>query len=214
MNYSSIGNEFAAALVRVQGSIEGAIKDTRNDFFKSKYADLASCWDACREALQKNSIAVLQFPSQAKDGHIALTTHLVHGPTGDVMSGTFELPMKDPTNAQAGGSAITYARRYALCSIIGICPEDDDGNAASAPKKGSANSSKATVQTTEDVSGKHEAGYRARFVTSSNLDDRKRIYGELKMSSVQEPNKTELLKFMADKITAEKNAMISSGDYK
>ena len=53
-------NELALALSKVQGEIDGAIKDANNPFFKSKYADLTSCWQACREQLSKNNIAVVQ----------------------------------------------------------------------------------------------------------------------------------------------------------
>lgn len=45
-------NELAAALAKAQGQIEGAKKSSSNPFFKSKYADLAECWNTCREALK------------------------------------------------------------------------------------------------------------------------------------------------------------------
>jgi hypothetical protein len=143
-------NELAAALAKAQGEMEGAKKDAKNPFFSSKYADLASVWDACREPLSTNGLAVVQFPKteylttpepyewQAKSGEkrygvrvvtvVSVLTRLVHC-SGQFMEDACStmLPTGDP---QAVGSAITYLRRYALQSVAGIAPEDDDGNGA------------------------------------------------------------------------------------
>lgn len=120
----------AAALSKAQGSMTGATKHADNPFFKSKYADLASVWDACREPLSTNGLAVVQTVDDANDnGRIAVETVLMHA-SGEWISGRIAMkPVKD--DPQAFGSAITYARRYGLQAIVGIAPEDDDGNAAS-----------------------------------------------------------------------------------
>ena len=134
-------NELALALSKVQGEIEGAIKDALNPHFKSKYADLTSCWDACREQLNKHEIAVVQSNDDT-DTHLCLTTTLIHK-SGQWIDGTLKMERKvddkgarRDMNAQQIGSAITYFRRYALCSMIGICPEDDDANAISQKNDG------------------------------------------------------------------------------
>lgn len=131
MSWSSatIG-ELATALSKVQGVLEGAPKSSSNPFFKSKYADLATVWDTCREPLAKNGLAVIQLCIPASDpSKIAVNTILVHT-SGEWVSGVIEMkPVKD--DPQAIGSAITYARRYGLQAIVGIAPEDDDGNEAS-----------------------------------------------------------------------------------
>lgn len=184
MERTEISVGFAGALVKAQGEIEGAIKGKKNPGFQnSKYADLASCWDACRESLQQNHIAVLQWPSEAPHGSIGLRTTLVYGDTGETLSEAFQMPLKDPSNPQAAGSAITYARRYALCSVIGICPEDDDGNAAAriqpAPKV-------KPQETTVD--------YKDLMVKASgDVAKMKTVYTDLKNSQVDEPGKTALL---------------------
>jgi len=121
-------NELAMALSKAQGEITGALKDSANPFFKSKYADLASCWDACRPALAKNAIAVIQIP-EVIDGHLYLTTTLAHS-SGQWMRGSLPCNPKDASD-QATGSSITYARRYALAAFVGIAQVDDDGNASS-----------------------------------------------------------------------------------
>lgn len=117
----------AAALAKAQGEMQGAVKDSENPFFSSKYADLASVWDACRAALSKNGLAVIQMPRSDENG-IEVETVLAHS-SGEWMSETLRMPVVK-TDAQKVGSAITYARRYALAAFVGVAPEDDDGNAA------------------------------------------------------------------------------------
>lgn len=120
----------SAALAKAQSEIEGATKDKTNPHFKSAYADLASVWEACRKALTKNGLAVMQ-PVSAEDAKVTVTTILTHS-TGEYLAS--ELTMTATQNTPQGiGSCITYARRYALASMVGVAPEDDDGNAASQP---------------------------------------------------------------------------------
>jgi hypothetical protein len=122
--------ELVTALSKAQGQIENANKSSDNPFFKSKYADLASVWDACRQPLSSNGLAIIQTIDDAiEDGRVCVETLLAHS-SGQWISHRIRLkPVKD--DAQAIGSAITYARRYGLQSLVGIAPEDDDGNAAS-----------------------------------------------------------------------------------
>lgn len=124
---------FAKAFIAAQKAMEGAKKGSQNPAFKSRYADLASCVEAVMPALNEAGIGCLQFP--VFDGEtISLTTTLLHETGASV---TTTLKMR-PTKAdpQGVGSAITYARRYALLAVAGVAPEDDDGNAASAPGEG------------------------------------------------------------------------------
>jgi uncharacterized protein YukE len=122
----------ATALSKTQASVEGAVKGKVNPAFKSKYADLASVWEACREALTENGLSVLQSPGEVADGRMAMTTQLMHS-TGEWVRGTLTIPL-GKVDAQAYGSATTYARRYALAAFVGVAPEDDDGNAAAAAR--------------------------------------------------------------------------------
>lgn len=118
------------ALVAAQAAMSGAKKDQINPHFKSKYADLASVWEAIREPLTRNGLCLLQEPQRCETG-ILLETTLAHS-SGEWRSSTFYMPVESQrmTNAQAYGSALTYARRYASMAICGIAPEDDDGQAA------------------------------------------------------------------------------------
>lgn len=127
----SIG-ALAKSLCRAQSQVEGAAKDSQNPHFKSKYADLASVWLACRSALTGNSLSVVQSPAYAK-GHVLVTTRLIHD-SGEWLEGTLAIPV-GKSDAHGIGSATTYARRYALAAMVGVAPEDDDGNAAAAARR-------------------------------------------------------------------------------
>jgi hypothetical protein len=129
-------NELAAALSKAQSVIKGAVKDANNPFFKSQYADLTSVWDACREALTKNGLSVIQCPEQSDPGGIAIETTLLHS-SGQFITSRYVMPVKNSTDAQAVGSAITYARRYALSAMVGVAPADDDDSNNAAGKHGS-----------------------------------------------------------------------------
>lgn len=120
--------ELCAALSKAQGELDHAKKDNNNAFFKSKYADLASCIDAAKTALFKNGLAVTQTTEILGTG-LVLRTTLMHA-SGEWICGLYpiESDKKDP---QRLGSALTYARRYAFCAITGVASDDDDGNRAS-----------------------------------------------------------------------------------
>lgn len=120
--------ELASALSKTQGSITGALKDSANPFYKSKYADLASVWDACREQLAANGLAVIQ--TNGNDGErVTVTTMLTHSSGQWVRGVCSAKPAKD--DAQATGSVITYLRRYGLAAIVGVAQIDDDANSGS-----------------------------------------------------------------------------------
>ena len=132
MNQSDSITNLAIALSIVQGKLTYAVKDSNNPFFKSKYADLESVWDACRSLLAENGLAVMQFPGEFVDGTMSLNTVLTHS-SGEYMSYLMSVPVTKP-DAQGAGSALTYMRRYALAAVVGVVQADDDGNAASSPK--------------------------------------------------------------------------------
>lgn len=128
MQSETIG-ALAAALSKAQADITGALKDSSNPFFKSKYADLASCWDACRKQLAANNLAVIQtvWVNWERDESVLRTT-LAHS-SGEWIQSDVPIRAKDGS-PQAHGSAITYARRYALAAIVGLAQIDDDAEAA------------------------------------------------------------------------------------
>ena len=133
MQSESIAN-LAKALSIVQGKLTYAVKDSANPFFKSKYADLESVWDACRSLLAENGLCVMQFPGTycELDKSMSLNTMLCHS-SGEYISQEMSVPVTKP-DAQGAGSCLTYMRRYALAAVVGVVQADDDGNAASSPK--------------------------------------------------------------------------------
>lgn len=127
MNKSEDITKLAIALSVVQSIIQGAKKDSLNPHFKKPYADLTSVWDACREPLTKNGLSVAQLPGKDEYGHY-VETMLIHDSGQWIKSRAYVTPVKD--DPQAIGSAITYARRYGLSAMVGVCPEDDDAEGA------------------------------------------------------------------------------------
>jgi len=127
MNKSESIKNLATALHKAQGQITHAIKDASNPFFKSRYADLVSVWDAIRDAFQANGLSVSQMPDMDNDKPV-LVSILMHT-SGEYLESHILLnPAKN--DPQGIGSCISYYRRYALQAIAGVCADDDDGEAA------------------------------------------------------------------------------------
>lgn len=132
MTKSESIKNLAIALNKAQAAMSGAKKSAANPFFKSKYANLEEVIACIKEPFADNGLSFMQFPITLDD-RAGVETIVMHE-SGEWISGSFMLkPTKlDP---QGQGSSFSYAKRYALQSILGIPSEDDDGNAASqAPK--------------------------------------------------------------------------------
>ena len=119
--------ELVEALAQAQGEIVGAAKGSENPFFKSRYADLAQVWEACREPLSKHGIAVIQIPQPHPD-MVSLLTLVAHK-SGQWIKGRLDM-RPNKSDPQGIGSCLTYARRYALAAMIGVAQIDDDGEGA------------------------------------------------------------------------------------
>lgn len=139
MKRSESIDQLAAALAVAQGQMGGALKQSANPFYKSRYADLASVWTACREPLANNGLAVVQSPAIRQPGEVAqlagtvapevvVTTLLMHV-SGQWIENTLSMWPKD-NSPQAIGSCTSYARRYALAAMVGVFQADDDAEAA------------------------------------------------------------------------------------
>lgn len=121
------------ALAKAQGEIEGAAKGKENPHFRSKYADLASVWDACRAPLSKNGLCVVQQPF-TRGALAGIRTQLGHE-SGQWIACVATTTPKD-NGPQAYGSCLTYLRRYGLSAFVGVAPEDDDGEGAEGRRPG------------------------------------------------------------------------------
>lgn len=136
----------AAALAKAQAGFTFAAKSAEAPIIsknkdgktyqsgKRTYADLQSVLDAVREGLASNNIAVIQAPMPCQKDGILLRTTLAHE-SGEWIASELELPNDRMGGVQGMGSALTYARRYALAAMVGIAQDDDDGETAMAESK-------------------------------------------------------------------------------
>jgi len=115
--------QYAQALVAAIGELSNVPKTASNPYFKSKYAPLDAIVEATRPVLAKHGLAIQQQPL-FMEGTAGVETTILHK-SGHSTTTTLLLPLKDQS-PQGVGSAITYARRYALASVLGLATEDDD----------------------------------------------------------------------------------------
>lgn len=126
MNKSESIVKIASALSKAQKNIGTAVKGSANPFFRSKYADLGSVMEACKEALNAEGVLVLQ-PVHSDETGDYVETILMHE-SGEFLSSRMKLMASK--NMQELGSATSYARRYGLQSMVFIPATDDDGEAS------------------------------------------------------------------------------------
>lgn len=130
MSHSHDIREFVVALTKAQGLMKPAVFNKVNPHFKTRYADFKSCMDACRAPLADNGIAPIQYCENI-DGKLHLVTMLAHV-SGQWFKSEFPL-ISAKMDSQGIGSAMTYAKRYCLCGMVGIVADedaDDDGEAS------------------------------------------------------------------------------------
>jgi acyl-CoA hydrolase len=119
----------ASALSKTQGMMKAAQLDGLNPFYNSKYSTLASIIESSRQALAANSLAVIQGVSTEYDPLVVkINTMLVHSSNQWIRETLTVRPAKVGIHELA--SAITYARRIAMASLLAIYADDDDGNLA------------------------------------------------------------------------------------
>lgn len=127
-------NELATALAKFQGQLEQPkmnstvkVKTRTGGEYSFKYADLSECKAAARKALSENGLSVTQL---VEDDY-SVNTMLLHS-SGQWISSRLRMPVNtNVADAQTIGAAITYAKRYAFCAILGIVADDDnDANEA------------------------------------------------------------------------------------
>jgi len=122
-------NNLTKALFDFQGKVNAVKKTAKNGQFQSLYADLSSILITINPVCQELGLLITQHPHDE-----VLVTTIYHVESGEWMQSEQLLRMRDANNPQQYGSALTYARRYALASIFNLNQEDDDGNSASGHK--------------------------------------------------------------------------------
>ena len=129
MKTSDLTNDLCKAMAAAQNEIKPASKDSQNPHFKNRFSSLTAVWESIREPLTKNGLTIWQDVSTTADS-VSIVSRLSHvsGQYAEFGPLTIPLTKKD---AQGVGSAISDARRYALCTALCIVSdEDDDGTAA------------------------------------------------------------------------------------
>ena len=151
MEKSETIGKLTLALSKVQSQLRPAKENSKNPFFKSSYADLGAVWDSVRKLLADNELAIIQMPTDVG----GVTTILSHS-SGEYLASTCYIPAKE--DAHGVGSAISYARRYALASFVGVITgDDDDGNMSVKGKYPKANSTSKPKLTESQYKGMMKA---------------------------------------------------------
>jgi hypothetical protein len=120
-------SNLSKALIDFNVRVTKISKDAKNPFFKSNYASLSNIQDAISKPLAESGLVYSQMPT----GVNGLCTILIHAESGEYLMDSFIMPVSKPNDPQAVGSAITYAKRYALAGILALnIDDDDDGNKA------------------------------------------------------------------------------------
>ena len=137
MQKSESIKELASALTKAQGEMPAVKFNATNPFLKNKYADLGAIIAASKPILAKHGLAVSQL-STSDDNRIGVETVLMHQ-SGEFIASSLSMEIADEkgkSSAQVAGSIITYLRRYALASILGMyADEDGDGNEPESPNR-------------------------------------------------------------------------------
>lgn len=129
MKTSEATDKVLPALLAASNGFRPVVFDATNTHFRSKYATLPAYLDAVCPALRANGLMLTQGTVVA-GGFTVIETRITHAASGQWIGSEYPVhPVKpDP---QAEGSALTYARRYALSALLGLAADDDDGNTAS-----------------------------------------------------------------------------------
>ena len=116
-----------AAIVAAYGELGHVGKDREGHY--GTYATLTNVLDTAKPILAKHGLAVMQYSVPSDAGSVTVVTTLVHE-SGDTFSdGGLRMPV--PNDPQKVGGGVSYARRYALLTFLGLATDDDDGQAAS-----------------------------------------------------------------------------------
>lgn len=125
MEKSANISNLTKALAQFHALVGKIGKDAKNPFFKSNYASLPHILTEVSDPLQQAGLVITQFP----DGD-ALTTMLIHAESGEYIASSYTMPVAKANDPQALGSAISYARRYSVSSILSLKIDDDDAEGA------------------------------------------------------------------------------------
>lgn len=166
------------ALVNAQSQMHAAPKNGYNPHFRNKFSTLEDLIDATRAILTKNGLAVTQYPDSNENGTY-LVTKLKHISGEEEVSRALIL-IKDPTDIQKLGSAISYMKRYSYAAICGIATSegDDDGNSNATSTNGHSYGN----STSEPISAAQLA--KLRHLMNNNAEMEKKVCAKYSIDSL------------------------------
>ena len=179
----------AKALCKMQSQLTGALKDSKNPFFNSSYADLESVWDSIRKPLTENGLSVSQIPCESSGGAPALETILMHE-SGQFISNIVPV-ISQKNDPQGYGSAFTYFRRYALAAMVGQIQVDDDSEGSMNRQNQSKTPKTAQVERSNNPSGVYIipfGKFKGKGLGEVNAEDLK-SYAEYIRQTAEKDNK-------------------------
>lgn len=148
MIHSESRSELFKALVKAQSEFKTIPFDKINPHFKNKYASLSSTIEMIRPILGQNGLAILQSV-ESENSKWSVETKLIHS-SGEFISTTVDLIIVKH-DMQGLGSAVTYAKRYAIQALLCITgDDDDDGNQASKNSSTSSNSENPSISSNSE----------------------------------------------------------------
>ncbi len=164
--------QLAKALAKAQSEIKDAVKDSVNPHFKSKFASLASVRAAVTPVFSSHGLAVTQLSEPHGDAGVCVVTVLIHAESGEWLRSRLYVPVSK-RDAQGFGSALSYARRYALAMIANIATDDDDdaNEAVRPPRQESRQETKAANDTKKEAATVDIAGFLAGINAANNTDE-------------------------------------------
>jgi hypothetical protein len=154
------GDNLAAALSAAQGEIVNPAKSSENPHFRSRYANLTEGLEAIKKPLASRGIVYTQI-TVVKGEILFLVTKLIHV-SGQYLESEYPVANWTRTTPQQMGSALTYARRYALFALVGIAGADDDDDGEDASKR-------QTGADDDPLIGADDVAYIERLLKETNL---------------------------------------------
>ena len=190
-------SELTKALIGFHKAVDKIEKNARANY--GKFADLANVLSTVTPALHANGLAITQ--TFLEDSLVTTLHHI----SGETLNSTVKLYIQDGRNiTQEWGKAVTYQRRYAICSILGIVADMDTDAEAEAPasvKTTLAQTKPANVQKAV-MSQAFQAGQkaiRAAKTLDSLSDLSKRVADRFEKDDLTKQEYDDLLKLLLDK---------------
>ena len=209
-----------AELVNPEKSLIGTIRsEAPGEAERSfRYAPLSSGLEIVRKTLSQHEIATVQTTSiDETAGIVRLSTVLAHASGEWIASDWPVCAISETATPRRMGAALTYARRYALFTLVGIAGEDDldapDLNAPTAPISGAEKPASKNFGGLNGGQGRSTAGSRNRKAASDHskpiLDpERSAALRDQLAAELGEINSTEEAANWAHRVLGAKNAEV------